>query len=343
MYGKQILAAAVLLSAVCLLPLLLSGPQLTIYVLICLAIVVTCGLSLLMGYAGQVSFGQGAFYGIGAYTAALVALSGYPTVIGLVLSPVLAMAAAVVIGFPLLRLKGFYLGFATLAVHLVLLNAVSGIEALGGDIGLTGIPPLKIAGVTFSSGIEYAYLVSGLAILTVFLNRQILSSRFGRAFRAVATSEAAAESCGIAVFNYKTYVFVLSAGYAGLAGGVYAFFFSYVSPSSFALLLSFQFVVMSVVGGSRSLLGPVLGAVIVTILVQGLNSLGTMSWMPPSAPIILSYGTYSVLVIVIVLFSPNGLAPAIFGQMQNLLGSFRPARSGGVVPAPNSESGAVQS
>ena len=342
MYGKRLLAAAVLVSVACLLPLLLSGPQLTIYVLICLAIIVTCGLSLLMGYAGQVSFGQGAFYGIGAYTAAMVALSGYPTVVGLILSPMLAMAAAVVLGFPLLRLKGFYLGFATLAVHLVLLNAVSGIESLGGDIGLKGIPPLKVAGVTFNTSIEYAYLVSGLAVLTLFLNHQILNSRFGRAFRAVATSEAAAESCGIAVFNYKTYVFVLSAGYAGLAGGVYAFFFSYVSPSSFALLLSFQFVVMSVVGGSRSLLGPVLGAVIVTILVQGLNSLGTMSWMPPLAPIILSYGTYSVLVVVIVLFAPNGLAPAIFGLMQSFFSSFRPARSKVATPGCNSEGGAVQ-
>lgn len=341
MYGKQILAAAVLLSAVCLLPVLLTGPQLTIYVLICLAIMVTCGLSLLMGYAGQVSFGQGAFYGIGAYTAAMVALGGYPTVIGLVLSPMLSMAAAVVIGFPLLRLKGFYLGFATLAVHLVLLNAASGVDSLGGDIGLTGIPPLKVAGLTFSSGIEYAYLVSALAILTVFLNRQILSSRFGRAFRAVATSEAAAESCGIAVFNYKTYVFVLSAGYAGLAGGVYAFFFSYVSPSSFTLLLSFQFVVMSVVGGSRSLFGPVLGAVIVTILVQGLNSLGTMSWMPPSAPIILSYGTYSVLVIVIVLFAPSGLAPAIFEQVRNLLSYERGARRGAATSVRNTENETV--
>lgn len=127
-------------------PLVLSSSQLTVYILFGTAAMVTVGVSLLMGYAGQVSLGQAAFYGVGAYTAGLMSIHGSPTLLGLVCAPIVAALLAVLVGIPILRLRGHYLAFATLALQLILFSVVGQVEFLGGDIGLRGIPPLNLAG-----------------------------------------------------------------------------------------------------------------------------------------------------------------------------------------------------
>lgn len=286
---------------------LLDESSLSVYVLLALTATVTIGVSLLMGHAGQVSLGHGAFYACGAYAAGILATQGAPTWLALLLAPLAATAVATIVGVPLLILRGHHLAFATLALHLISLSLISELSITGGDVGLQGIPRLSIAGFTFSTVRSYAYL-SGVALLsTVVVARNILASRPGRALRALSSSEVAAASSGIAVGYYKLAVFALSASFAGLAGGVYAFYVGYLAPGSFPLMLSIEYIVMAAVGGLGRVSGALAGSTVVFLLVHGLSRVATLNGMPSTAPIILSYAVYAVLLISAVLFLPGGV------------------------------------
>jgi branched-chain amino acid transport system permease protein len=303
-------AAGLLIAAVTLvLPAVLDDSSLAVYILLGLAAMVTVGVSLLMGYAGQVSLGQGAFYAIGAYTAALLALNGVPPLAGLIAAPVAAAAFALVIGTPLLRLRGHHLAFATLAMQLILLSLAGQLDFTGGDIGLQAIPRFGIGSVEAESASAYAYLTwAGLA-LVMLVTHNVIASRPGRALRALATSETAAASAGIPVGRYKLVVFALSAAFAGLAGGIYCFYTGYVAPGSFPVLISIQYIVMAVVGGLGTVWGAVVGATAITLLVQGLDRVANLPGMPTYAPSVLSYAVYALVLILVVLFLPRGLLP----------------------------------
>ncbi|MFG1855184.1 branched-chain amino acid ABC transporter permease [Actinomadura geliboluensis] len=308
--GPGALAAAAVAAAALLAPVVLPATQVSVYVLLLLAATVVVGLSMLMGYAGQVSLGQASFTMIGGYTAALTATHGLPTWLGLLLAPAAAAACAALVGVPLLRLRGHQLAFATLAIQLILLSLVGRQEWTGGDIGLQGVPRLRIAGYEFASEVSYAYLALAALGLVVLVTRHIVASRPGRGLRALATSEVAAASSGVPVAAYKQAVFSLSAAFAGLAGGVYAFYIGYVAPGSFPVLLSFEYVVMVVVGGAGTIWGALAGATAITLLLQLLNDIGTREGMPASAPAVLSYAVYGLLLIAVVLFLPKGLVPS---------------------------------
>lgn len=300
---------ALLLLLVCVLglPAVLDEGSLPFFVLTALAAIVTIGVSLLMGQAGQVSLGHGAFYATGAYTAGVLATQGCPTLVALAAAPVAAALVATVVGVPLLMLRGHHLAFATLATHIIFLSIVGELSVAGGDVGLQGIPRLAVGPVAFDSVRSYAYL-SAFGLLAVMLvARNILASRPGRALRALSTSELAAASSGIPVGQYKLAVFALSAAFAGLAGGIYAFYIGYLAPGSFPVLLSVQYVVMATIGGLGTIAGGVVGSAVVELLVHTLSRLATMSGMPDTAPVILSYAVYALLLIVAVLLLPGGL------------------------------------
>ena len=308
---KVLIAAAVVTLA---LPAFLDGKQLGIYVLAGLAAMVTVGLSLLMGQAGQISLGQASFYAIGAYTAGLLSVHGTPPVLGLLAAPVVAAAFAAVVGVGVLRLRGHYLAFATLAMQLILLSVLSQSTWAGGAIGLQGIPRLSVGGFELEEDIQYAYLTwAGLA-LVLLVAHNLVRSRPGRGLRALATSEVAAAASGVPVGRYRLAVFTLSAAFAGLAGGIYAFYLGYLGPGSFPVLLSIEYVVMAVVGGLGTLAGGVVGAVAIVLLVQVLNELGTSPGMPSYAPSVLSYAVYGLLLVVVVLWQPRGIVPALRGK-----------------------------
>jgi branched-chain amino acid transport system permease protein len=299
-----------------LVPIALDDSQLTVYVFIGLATIVVAGLTLLMGYAGQVSLGQGAFYAIGAYTTALLAkLLGVPPLLALAAATAFTAGIAVVVGLPLLRLRGHYLAFATLAFQLIVLSVIGEVRGLtGGDIGLPGVPTLSVGPVALEGHYRtfvFAYVVWVLAALALVLNRNLVRSRPGRALRALATSEAGALAAGVAVGRVKLQVFALSAAYAGLAGGVYAFFLSYIAPGSFPVLLSIQFLIMATVGGLGSIGGSLVGAAVITLLVQVLTAVGTLPGMPLHAPAVFSYAVYGLVLVLILLLLPQGLVPAI--------------------------------
>jgi branched-chain amino acid transport system permease protein len=306
-------AAAVALAAL-VLPSFLAPSDVTVYVLLGIAAMTTIGLSLLMGYAGQVSLGQAAFVAIGGYTAGLISVHGGPSLLGLLAAPVVAAVAAVLVGVPILRLRGHQLAFATLALQLILLSVLGDATWAGGAIGLQGIPHLSIGGLELDEDLHYAYLVWGGVVLTMLVARNLVGSRTGRGLRALATSETAAASSGVPVGRYRLLVFALSAAFAGLAGAVYAYYVGYLAPGSFPLLLSVQYLVMAVVGGLGTIWGALLGATAVTLLIQVLNALGTRPGMPSYAPAVLSYAVYALVLIAVVLLLPRGLAAVSFGR-----------------------------
>lgn len=316
---KAVLAVVAVLLVV---PLLLQDKHVAVFVLLVLAAIVVAGLSLLMGYAGQISLGQASFYAIGAYTAGLLATHDVPPLLGLLAAPVVAALFGTLIGLPLLRLRGHALAFATLATQLILLSLLSTSAWAGGAIGLQGIPRLSVGSFEFRADIEYAYLAVAALAVTLVVTRHLIDSRAGRGLRALATSETAAAASGVPVGRYRLAVFALSAAVAGLAGGIYCFYIGYLGPGSFPVLLSIEFVVMAVVGGMGTVVGPVVGAAAITVLVQALTNLGTRPGMPEYAPSVLSYAVYALLLVTVVLFLPRGLAPAV-GSLRSKIRTTR--------------------
>lgn len=286
--------------------------DLTFFVNMVLAAIVVTGLSLLMGYAGQASLGQGAFMAVGALTVALLTTKvGAPPLLALLCAPALSALFAFVVGVPLLRLRGHYLAFGTLALLLIVTAAMSNFDVLGGPFGIGGIPPFGVGGWVISSQRQYAYLALGCLAVVLVVTRNVIDSRFGRGIRALASSESAAESAGVAVLRGKLVVFAVSAAYAGLAGAVSVFFTPFVNPDSFPPLASFSYVVMAVIGGLGTLWGGVLGAVLISALMQGLNTLSNMPSMPPTAAPVLQYAAYAIVLVAALLYLPRGVAPTL--------------------------------
>jgi branched-chain amino acid transport system permease protein len=229
---------------------------------------IAMGLSLLMGYAGQISLGHAAFFGLGAYTSGIFCVR-------LAVSPWLAMAAgalltglvAYAVGVPSLKLKGHYLAMATLGFG-VILNIVFNeeVELTGGPSGLANIPGLNIFGLPIRGELLFYILVWSMVLLALIFCLNVIHSRIGRALRSIHDSEVAADAMGVETARYKVMIFVLSAVLASLAGSLYAHYVGFLSPSSFNLLFSIKLVMMVVVGGMYSLWGALLGTWLLTFL-----------------------------------------------------------------------------
>ena len=319
----------------------LDDGDLPMYTRMGLAAIVAVGLSLLMGFAGQISLGQGAFYALGAYTTGILSVGIHPDerlvdpeaawdpLLALAAAPILTAAVAAVVGVPLLRLRGHYLAFATLALHLILLAALFAEDRFTGgqDPGLVGIPLLEVGGHVIEDE-RLAAVVWGIVALSVIMAVNLVGSRAGRAMRAIATSEATAASAGINVAMYKLRLFVLAAGLAGLAGGLFAYYLLFLSPDAFPLIMSITFVVMVAVGGMGSVYGAVVGAIAITYLEDKLRELGTREQLlgfdlPIQAPQVFSIGVFGLILIVVMLFAPRGLLPSLQGGARTIVRRLR--------------------
>ena len=328
-----------------LLAFRLGGDHLAIYLDMGLAAMVAIGLSLLMGFAGQISLGQGAFYALGAYTAGILTMgvdpdarlvdpnAGIHPLLAVGAAMVLTAAVAAVVGVPLLRLRGHYLAFATLALHLILL-AVLFAEARftgGQDPGLLIIKPLEVGGLTITDVADptkrrLAAVIWALVAVVLLIAVNVVRSRAGRALQALAAGEREAAAVGIDVSGYRLRLFVLAAGFAGLAGGLYAFRLQFLSPDAFPLLISIEFVVIVVVGGLGSIYGAVLGAIVIVWLRDELRDLGTREQLlgfdlPLTAPAVFQLGVFALILIVVMLFMPRGVLPALTGLGRRLSAS----------------------
>jgi branched-chain amino acid transport system permease protein len=273
---------------------------LNIAVLAGIYVILTSSLNITNGYTGLFSFGHAAFYGIGAYTAAILATRhNAPFWVTLPLSGIVAGVFGVAIALPTLRLTGIFLALITIGfqeiVYLVTLNWIS---LTRGPMGIPGVPPPTVWwGVTLSGNRGYYYLILILDIVVLFLLSRIINSRVGRTLVAIREDELAAESVGIAVFPAKVLSFVIATTLAGLAGGFFAHHARFVSADSFRLDETFVILTMLIVGGMGTLIGPVIGAVFLVILPEASRFLADFRDV-----------IYGVILIVVILFRPQGIA-----------------------------------
>jgi branched-chain amino acid transport system permease protein len=233
------------------------------------------GLSLVMGFAGQVSLGQAAFYAIGAYASGVLTASyGWNGWAALAVAVAAGALTALAVGLPIFRLSGLLLAMATLGfgiiVYYVLVNS-SGIT--GGPSGLTGIPPLALGAFRFDTDARFLWLSWGTLLTVLGLAGNLVESRVGRALRAIHGSEAAAQASGIDTARFKLLIFAVAGGLTALAGGLYAHYLTFINPSPFGFTYSIELVVMVVLGGVASLGGALLGAAAVVGLVEALRGL----------------------------------------------------------------------
>jgi branched-chain amino acid transport system permease protein len=327
------LAAATVFA--CWLPFQLARGDVGLYDRMGLYALVAIGLTLLMGFAGQVSLGQGGFFLIGAYTSGLLTVgldpdtrlvdpeAGIDPLLAVAIAPLVSAGVAVVIGIPLMRLRGHYLAFATLAFALIAWSLLYAQDRFtGGQYGVTVTKQLVVGGQEIS-GATHAAAVWGLVGLALLLSTNLVSSRMGRALQAIAVNEPAAAASGINVALYKLQLFVFAAAMAGLAGGLFTFYAQFLGPEDFGIIVSLLFVVMVSIGGLGSVYGAVVGAVTIVFVEHKLRELGTheslLGWdLPSTGPSILSLGVFGLLLITIMLFFPHGLLPGVIGAIRSL-------------------------
>jgi len=287
--------------------------------------ILAVGLNLLMGYAGQISLGHAAFFGLGAYASAILTTRyGWSPWPALGLGLVLTGLVAYVIARPVLRLKGHYLAMATLGfgiiIHILLVQTG---DLTGGPDGIGGIPPLSLFGWVIDTDERWYVFIAAALLLVVLLALNLIDSRTGRALRALHGSEVAAAMMGIDTTAAKTAVFVLAALTAGLAGSLFAHQQAFVSPDSFNFFVSIELVTMVVLGGIASTWGAILGAVILTLLPE----------------LLVVFEDYEVLIfgailMLIMIFLPQGIVGGLADLWARRRGTARPAPPPASPPAP---------
>ena len=288
-------------------------------------VILASSLNITNGYTGLFSFGHAAFYGIGAYTAAILATRlGWGFALTLPAAGVVAAAFGAALALPTLRLSGIFLALVTIGfqeiAYLVTLNWIG---LTRGPMGIPGIPPAALFGVELRGNAAYYWLVLALDVLTLFVLSRIVTSRVGRAFVAIREDELAAEASGIPAFRMKVLSFVIATFFAGIAGAFFAHHARFVSADSFRLDETFVILTMLIVGGLGSLAGPVIGAVALVILPEASRFLAEYRGV-----------VYGLILIGVILFRPEGVAgvPGII-QPRGLL-TRRPAPAAAEEPAP---------
>jgi len=260
--------------------------------------IVVLGLNFVTGWAGQINFGQAAFYGLGAYTTAIATKSGVPWIATPFLSVVVVIAASLMLGLPTMRLRTYYLAMTTIGFgEIIRLIIVHWEPVTGGTSGLRAIPGISIFGIGPQGQVQHYYLLIATLVLAVTIAARVRNSVFGRAMIATRDSEIAAEQSGVDTVRTKLLAFMIGAVYAGLAGCLYASSIRFISPDSFSGTQAILLMTMLIVGGMGSIAGCVIGAVALTILPEALRFLG--QWY-----LVL----YGLGVIAVIALAPGGLA-----------------------------------
>ncbi|MFN2123115.1 MAG: branched-chain amino acid ABC transporter permease, partial [Candidatus Promineifilaceae bacterium] len=231
-------------------------------------IILTLSLNLLNGYVGLLSIGHAAFYGIGAYASAKLAMeAGLPFPLAMLGAGAVAGVFGYLIAKPTLRLSGIYMTLATLGFNMIFFLILQNwMSFTNGPLGIMDIPAPSIFGYAIESRTQYYYLIFFLVLLTIVSMHRLMTCRFGRALVSIRENELAAEAMGVHTTRYKIQAFVLAAFYAGLAGSYYAHFVKFVSPDSFYIYESFILLAMLAFGGQGNLIGPVVGATVLVVI-----------------------------------------------------------------------------
>lgn len=268
-----------------------------------LHVILALGLNMIMGFCGQVSLGHAAFYGVGAYAAALLSVAGWPFALAMAGGTLAAGLLGILTGLAALRFREDFLAIATMAIGFIFVGTARKLSWLGGEMGISRIPsPLSKHG--------YAWLAIGAALVFILFSLHVRRSWMGRAFSGVAQDEVQAQTIGIDVAGYKIAAFFLGTAAAGFAGALYAHMTQIIVPDAFGFVVSISILAMVVIGGVGSTLGVVAGAIVLTLLPEVFRVINDYKLL-----------VYGGLLLVVMMFSPRGL----HGAVQRLRLRSRPA------------------
>jgi len=297
------------------LPFVLSKTHLHLLVIIGIHAILALSLGLVVGFVGQLSLCHAGFYGIGAYISALLTFSHWPFWLALPAAGVVSGVFGLLIGLPSLKTRGIYFSITTLSFGIIMAMVLNNwISLTNGPDGLSGLVspnPIPLFGgilLSFNNPTSYYFLVGVFLWGTIFVVRRLLRSRVGRAFVAVRGNEVLAESLGVQALRYKLTAFIIAAFLAGIAGSLYAHYLRYICPRDFGFVESFDLLVMVVVGGAQTILGPIVGALFVLALPKFFGF----------EPV---YGrvAFGIILIIVMIYMPRG----IVGTLQKALLSSR--------------------
>lgn len=275
-----------------------------VIIMVGIYVILASSFNFVIGYGGLISVAHPAFFAIGAYTSGILARDlGWPVLLTMPLGATMAFLSSLIISLPSLRVSGDYLMIASIGFQLGLVEVIKHVSFTGGPGGLTAIPPF----LTREFGdIGYVVFTLVMAAAVLLVIRRIVTSDYGRAISALRDDELAFASLGRNSMWIKIWVIALASGMAGLAGAIYAHKFRFVAPEQFEVLQSAAMLTMVVVGGMRTIWGPVIGAVLLQTLPQAITFLN----LPPSILGPIQGLMFTGLVLVFMFFRPSGLIPA---------------------------------
>ena len=287
-----------------------------LYIIITIGIyaIAAIGLNLLIGYTGQISLGHGAFFGVGAYSAAILATKvGVPFLIAVPAAGVITALVGMVFGIPSVRLKHLYLCIATLAGQIILEYVFVQWESLTGGAAGISIPTASLFGLDLGSDRIFFFVIFVCFAVMTWMAVNLIRTRYGRAFIAIRDNDQAAEGMGIPIFLYKLLSFAISSFYAGFAGALFAYYMMSITPEPFSLWLSIEYIAMIIIGGLGSIPGAVFGTVFIVVLNEVLSliteflmNIGTTGMGITIAP--LREFAYGLAIVLFIIFEPKGLA-----------------------------------
>jgi branched-chain amino acid transport system permease protein len=294
---KSTWIAGLLLLAMLVAPQLLKNYGIYLLTYWLIFIIATMGLNLTVGYAGQKSLGHAAFFGIGAYTVAILTKAGISFWLGLPAAAAICFVVGVILGFPALRVQTIYLAFATLGFNTAVWLVMRNEEWLtGGTFGINNIARPSLAGISLNGNLAYYYFTLAMALVMAALLWGLLRSPWGKAFTALRDNPIRAESLGVDIRSYTLLSFAIGAAYAGIAGGLFASLVQYIEPGPFAVGASIMMYLMVVVGGPGYFLGPVLGAAVGVLLPEWLRF--AQAWY---------LFVFGIAVVLLMIWLPDGL------------------------------------
>jgi len=319
-YHNSFIGLIILPILIAVLPVVIpSSYILTIFIMVGIYALVCNGMTMLIGYAGQISLGHAAFYGIGAYSSAIISATyGLSPWFGMIVGMIIAGIIAIIVGIPTFKLKGHYLALATLGFGIIVFTLFKEFRELtGGSNGFFGIPSINLFGFEFNSDLRYFYLVWVFVFIGIIFSRNIIHSRIGRALRSIEGSEIASDAVGVNIMKYKLQVFVLSAMFASLAGSLLAHYVSFINPDLFGAMTSIYFLIMVIIGGSKSIWGSVIGAATYVLLGELLKHF--MPILLPNKGGEFEIVFFGILLVVTLIYMPNGLSP----QLEKIFSKFQ--------------------
>jgi branched-chain amino acid transport system permease protein len=275
-----------------------------IMILIGIYAILSMSLNLIAGYAGLLSIAHAAFYGVGAYVVALMALNWHsPFWVNILCAVILSGFLGALVGIPSLRIRDDYFVIATFAFQVITFSVLNNwVSFTGGPMGLPGIPKPEILGWKVSSHLGFLLLAGFFCALTLWVCHRIVRSPFGRVLKAIREDEVFAQAAGKNVAAYKVLVFVIGAGMAAVAGGMYAYYISFIDPTSFTVMESIFIISIVIIGGAGSLWGPVIGAVVLVMLPELLRFVG----LPSSVAADVRQILYGGLLVAFMMWRPRG-------------------------------------